>query len=355
VDIEVSCEQGLNDAATLSLTGEAILSRLLEKSYNAVHRQVKDDDSELSNVAFEGARSVSSVLPRQQNRHHTKTIGSWIGDLRCRLCPNNDGYTLLPLASTTGEALKAAWENEFVANILESNHAALKNVQSCEITMKKKASYGYYYNNEELNVVEDQQEASQDESPSNEDATDDWSDDEPNVELGVRCDGLDLSALTVPQGSFVAYALQSTYNQVHATGGQDHHHHLNDDDFQLSELSYTGGARHRRDLQSTDRHHHEKDTVGAWIGGWGCRLCPGDDDRLLLAVGPDQALWEQVFASVLQELWQSVKTCTIEMRPYYDDDANSVEESSSPSSLDEISDYPEISHVGTQLRGGVRK
>jgi hypothetical protein len=120
------------------------------------------------------------------------------------------------------------------------------------------------------------------------------------VDIQVKCDGANLNKLSPAQSTFVAFAIQSSYNKVHA----NENHELN------NVASNTGdwGCRLCPDDDTAVASH------GSYTGDWGCRLCPNDDDALFSNKIALQ-VWQHELAAALKESshFKHVGKCAIDM------------------------------------------
>jgi hypothetical protein len=195
--------------------------------------------------------------------------GIWTGYWACVLCPDDDD------PDVSGPEL-IAWQNEFVARLLESSHSIFQTVRSCSIDL----------------------------SPSDIGST-----IPPNADIDLWCGKhIDLSALSVPKGTFLAHALQVSYNKAHAD--------MADDDSLLTNVFYHKSLpKKKKNFIMVEDVNKEEALTGSkrsapWYnpkynnkwnyggfnsgvtapglsGDWSCRLCIQDDD--LLFEGHDEA------------------------------------------------------------------
>ena len=122
VNIVPKCN-GLN-LAKLSVADVTFAGNALQDSYNKVHSETDNDDSELSNVHW--GNSVKANLGQSSG---------WSGDYNCHLCPKYDNAIF---AIEAPDANMKNWQDEFVLGLVGSGRPNFKDVTKCDITMSKK-------------------------------------------------------------------------------------------------------------------------------------------------------------------------------------------------------------------------
>jgi hypothetical protein len=213
------------------------------------------------------------------------------------VCPDDDDSLLG--ASGSG-AIRKAWENQFVAGLMESTHSAFQKVKTCSINM----------------------------NPSTPEA-----ENAPNVDIDVTCKNKDFSKLSVSKGTYLAHAVQAAYNKVHAGDPND--------DSNLDQVFYHGQQTMElaatETLGKTSTSHYGGWKAPGLTGYWGCRLCPKYDDMLLGATDSGSALkaWEAELVVALVEgpiaYFHDVTQCFIKLIPRpLTLEANEVEDDSIP-------------------------
>jgi len=266
VDIDVKCSGGPN-MNSLSAIQATFVAHSLQESYNTVHGEAADDDSELSDVFFHAPTFALGGSELVQGG------GGYGGGFNCNLCRTNDDAVL----SVSGKR-KKAWENEFVSKLLSSSNTEFQSIKSCDITMKPHAEG-------ELTLAQDVQE--------------EVASVATRVHISVGCKGLNFDKLSLPDDVFVGHVLEDTYNGVHGV--------LDNDDSELVDVTYMA-AGSAGFLQG-----------GGYGGGFNCNLCPTNDDTMLdIGVsGAAKTKWEDEFTLALVESgrrsFKNVKNCSIKM------------------------------------------
>jgi hypothetical protein len=278
--------------------------------------------------------SQQCTITHRQNcfLHVIVQSGVWKGEWGCTLCPDDDD------PEVSGPTL-TAWENEFVAELLESSHKVFQTIRSCAIDL----------------------ESGEDTSPSI-----------PNADIDLWCGKhINLATLSVAKGTFLAHALQISYNKAHANSA--------DDDSLLSDVYYhkslskekkssnvlagdikqdidgvgsTSMIKKRRPAPWFNPKYNNKWSYGGYNSGvtspglsgdWSCRLCAGDDDLLFegqdgatksaavaslrhekllqgAASGPTLKVWEAELNVLLQEgpfeSFRKIDWCEIKLMPH---------------------------------------
>jgi hypothetical protein len=254
------------DFNQLSVAEHIAASYALEDAYNKVHGSSGTDDSELSNVSYRAGSSTGDwgcrLCPNDDDS--AAVHGAWTGDWGCRLCPNDDDAAAFATLGASGAALKA-WENEFVAGLVNSNHASFKDLKACDIEVAP-------------------------EEP-----------EEPTVDIQVKCDGANLNKLYPAEATLVAKALQSTYNKIHSGAGNDS---------ELQNVAHKTGDWGCRLCPNDDT---AVASHGSWTGDWGCRLCPNDDDAITSNIALQ--VWERELFLTLKDSshFKHVGKCYIDM------------------------------------------
>ena len=138
VTMEINCK-GVT-FSKLSIADDTFAGHVLEDSYNTVHGECDNDDSELSNVVYEHTLFVGSGGADDDDdddEYHLQRWGrrSWYGgNYDCRLCPDDDAAMMLG----SGGAAHSGWEEEFAKGLVESGRRAFKKVTKCSIKMSAK-------------------------------------------------------------------------------------------------------------------------------------------------------------------------------------------------------------------------
>jgi hypothetical protein len=292
VSIDVKCD-GV-DFSKLSIAADATAGAILEESYNTVHGGA----GELSDVVFHGIHALeedhgsNDVDSQWGKRRRRDTYSSWNGQWQCgALCINDDDQEVSMLLGINSGASLKAWENEFAAGLIESGRPVFQNVLRCNMRMSVRP-----------NTI----------------------DEEPNVDIGLTCKGIDMDNLSIPQGTFIAECLQTTYNEIHGKADSD--------GSDLEIVTYKGVILQSegQDIEQVtvgsgdiDRRHR-RDTYSAWNGQWQCgALCINDDDQEfgMLSTGNSGArlrAWEGAFTASLAQgsLFPNVEWCDIKMGPH---------------------------------------
>lgn len=152
----------------------------------------------------------------------------------------------------------------------------------------------------------------------------------PNVDIDLWCGNkINLKALSVPQGTFLAHALESSYNKVHANAA--------DDDSTLGKVFYHASPKKsmledslgyrnapwenpRWNNQWNNNRYNTGRLSPGLSGDWGCRGCrPADDDAMLGSSGVALNAWEAEFLVILQEgpfaIFDKIDKCDIKLLP----------------------------------------
>jgi hypothetical protein len=119
----------------LSVYDLAFLANVIEDSYNTVHGDIDDDDTELIDTHYQGKNAVleSSDLDLVQSS------GYYRSSLICRYCKRRQAADILALVGDS-EASQAQWENELAQGLVKSNKKAFGKVKQCSIKMAPAAS-----------------------------------------------------------------------------------------------------------------------------------------------------------------------------------------------------------------------
>jgi hypothetical protein len=149
-----------------------------------------------------------------------------------------------------------AWQNKFVAGLLESKVPVFQPIRACTIDL----------------------EPGEDTIP-----------DIPNADIEIDCGKhFDLSVLSVSMGAFLSHAVQTSYNKVHADNANDDSELTNVYYFKkntksmLSSEEETVGGGYSYGPHNPYIPYHSKGVAAPGLSGWwGCRLCPSDDDVML--------------------------------------------------------------------------
>ncbi len=199
----------------------------------------------------------------------------------CTECPDDD------TPEVSGPVLKA-WQNEFVARLLESKMPLFQAIRSCTIDMGP---------GEDVPRI-----------------------DIPNADVEIDCGKKFLmSKLTVSMGAFLSHALQTSYNKVHAIEA--------DDDSELSGMYYFMKPVKTTMLSQAKppiKYHYR--LAPGLSGWWGCRLChsyPNDDDMLsggalnsTKAMKRHENQLSAASAGPLLRAWESELIVALQSAPY---------------------------------------
>jgi hypothetical protein len=119
----------------LSVYDLALLAKVIEDSYNTIHGDIDDDDTELIDTHYQGKNAVleSSDLDLVQSS------GYYRSSLICRYCKRRQAADILALVGDS-EASQAQWENELAQGLVKSNKKAFEKVKQCSIKMAPAAS-----------------------------------------------------------------------------------------------------------------------------------------------------------------------------------------------------------------------
>ena len=281
VVVVASCE-GV-DFSKLSIKADGFSAHVLQNSYNKVHEETDNGDSFLTDLHFDHA----SKRKRETLTSSSSYAGSFYGGWHCNLCPPDDDGMMV---SGSGAALRA-WEAEFAAGLIGSQHDEFAKVKTCEIKIMPKPAY--------FAAVQHVEEPVEDEDD----------DTETPVVIEVTCDGDDFSKLSIKADGFSAQILQNTYNKVHED--------TDNGDSYITGLHFDHASKKKHGGVSLTSKY-----AGSFYGGWHCNLCPPDDDGAAgMVTGSGAALraWEAEFAGGLvgskHEEFSSVKTCEIKIMP----------------------------------------
>jgi hypothetical protein len=289
VIIDVKCE-GV-DFGKPFIAAETTAGVILEESYNTVHGGA----GEPSGVIFHGIHALeeyyrsNDVDSQWGKRRRRDTYSSWNGQWACGpLCINDDDQEVSMILGVNSGASLEAWENGFAAGLIEHGHPVFQNVRRCNVRMSVHPNAAG---------------------------------EEPNVDIGLKCKGLDMDNLSIPQGTFIAEYLQTTYNEIHGKADSD--------GSDLEIVSYQGvtlqseGQDMEQESGGSDDldRRRTRDNYSAWNGQWACgALCIDDDDLEfgMLSTGNGGAAlraWEGAFTAALAEgsLFPNVEWCDIKM------------------------------------------
>ena len=178
-------------------------------------------------------------------------LGIWTGTWGCSECPDDD------TPDVSGPVLKA-WQNKFVAGLLESKVPVFQSIRACNIDLEP---------------------------------GEDTLADIPNADVEIDCGKrFDLSVLSVSMGAFLSHAIQTSYNKVHADNANDDSALTNVYYFKKN-IKSTLSSESVEDIVSGGysygphnpyKPYHSKGVAAPGLSGWwGCRLCPSDDDVML--------------------------------------------------------------------------
>jgi len=128
VNIAVKCKGVKFDK--LSIADDTFAGHILEDTYNKVHSESENDDSELTNVYYgRGYKFVGAGA-----EYLEQGGGGYGGGYDCRLCPDDDAMLAI---GATGEA-HSKWEEEFALGLAQSGRKDFKKVSECSIKMSAK-------------------------------------------------------------------------------------------------------------------------------------------------------------------------------------------------------------------------
>ena len=268
--------------------------------------------------------------------------GIWTGTWGCSDCPDDDSPDI------SGPVLKA-WQNKFVAGLLESKIAAFQSIRACTIDLEPG----------EDTII-----------------------DIPNADIEIDCGKhFDLSVLSVSMGAFLSHAIQTAYNKVHANNANDDSALTNVYYFKRSKKNLLSssdenivgaGGRFHYGPHNPYRSFHSKGVAAPGLSGWwGCRLCPSDDDVMLsgngwngtvamqrhanqlatATTGPLLQAWEAELNVALQsgpfDVLKKIQWCDLKLVPHKKFFMAEVEEE------EEVTDVAVDDH-GCGLRGGCK-
>ncbi|GAX29553.1 hypothetical protein FisN_36Hh049 [Fistulifera solaris] len=348
VELEVECK-GLKESE-LSMKALAFSSGALKEAYNQVHLKTDGGDAMLSGLHFDhverrkaailGLESDEDMLTYNKNdpRAHPKNKGRfqtpkpsayfYMGGWGCRLCPPDDDV-MLGLGDS-GVAL-TAWENAYAKALRDSPFPEFSGVQKCDINMHAAKKSATMLSDESVKVAQLASDAHLALLTSEVDGTEDI--DGMPVEVAFDCKAVDEANLSLKALAYAGHALQEAYNQVHLK--------TDNGDAVLSGLHFDHVERRKGEalgVESTEdmltynkndprahpknknRFKTPKPSAYFYMGGWGCRLCPPDDD-VMLGLGDSGAAlhaWENTFTAALQEgpfpEFKSANSCEITMK-----------------------------------------
>jgi hypothetical protein len=122
VNIAVKCN-GMN-MNKLSVYDLAFLANAIEGSYNTVHGDMDDDDTELTDTHYQGKNTLILFV---------QSSGYYRSSLICRYCKRKQAADIL--AVTDSDAAQAQWETELAQELVKSNKKAFDKVKQCSIKM----------------------------------------------------------------------------------------------------------------------------------------------------------------------------------------------------------------------------
>jgi hypothetical protein len=199
----------------------------------------------------------------------------------CTECPDDD------TPDVSGPVLKA-WQNEFIAGLLESKMPIFQGIRNCVIDMDP---------GDDIPRI-----------------------DIPNADVEINCGKkFDLSKLTVSMGAFLSHAIQTSYNKVHAINA--------DDDSELSNVFFfRKPIKIENDLTTLvgnpKYHVRYAPSLNGW---WGCRLChSGNDDDMLSGRALNSTMAMKRYESQLSaattgpllEAWESELIVALQSSPF---------------------------------------
>jgi len=230
------------------------ITRVLEDTYNQVHKALDNGNGFLANVYYDN--------------------DEFWGDWRCDLCRDNDDS----LVMSSGPATRA-WETAVVSALQSSGHQELANVQSCAISFQNKVE------------IDEQRKSEKDGST--------------RVLIAVSCDNVSMGELSLEAINLSIKALEDTYNVVHKTA--------NNGGSSLTNVIYNS-ARTTKEMRAV---RGIKGSFGEYLGDCSCCLCPDDDDSFVMTGKAALHAWEVAFGVVLAESpfpeFANTKACNIAM------------------------------------------
>jgi hypothetical protein len=263
-------------------------------------------------------------------------IGIWTGTWGCSECPDDD-------SPDVSGPVRKAWQNKFVAGLLESKIAVFQSIRTCTIDLEPGKD----------TIV-----------------------DIPNADIEIDCGKhFDLSVLSVSMGAFLSHAIQTSYNKVHATNANDdseltnvYYYKKNKKNMVSSSSSdeNTVGGRFSYGPHNPYKPYQPKGVAAPGLSGWwGCRLCPSDDDVRLSAgwnhtmalqrhenqlsaatTGPLLHAWEAELNVALQsgpfEPLKKIQWCDLQLVPH------------KKFFMEDVVDVADINDRGCGIRGGCK-
>lgn len=336
VELSVDCK-GIKESE-LSMKALGYSTYALQEAYNQVHLKTDGGDAHLSGLHFDhvehhtaGAlggvstelKNVNSKKKKPPSKTDKPSTYLYIGGWGCRLCPPDDD-AMLGLGDS-GAAL-SAWENAFTAALQESPFPEFKEVQKCDINMHPVKSSSPIVEAPHVghHLAADAHLAS---------LTSVVGDTDPiegmPVEVGFDCKDVEESELSLKALAYAGHSLEEVYNQVHLKmdGGDAEISGLHFDHVEHHTAGALGGAstglKNVNSKKKKPPSRTDQPSTFLYIGGWGCRLCPPDDDAMLGLGDSGIALsaWENAFTAALQESpfleFKKAKDCKILMKPFH--------------------------------------
>jgi hypothetical protein len=282
VNIAVKCN-GMN-MKKLSVYDLAFLANVIEDSYNTVHGDIDDDDTELIDTHYQG----NNAMLESSDLDLVQSSGYYRSSLICRYCKRRQAAEIFALVGDS-DATLAQWENELAQGLVKSNKKAFDKVKQCSIKMAPA------YVSEQLAI-------------DNQDAPVQVADPSAQVNIAVKCNGMNTKKLSVYDLAFLANEIEDSYNTVHGD--------IDDDDTELIDTHYQGKNTLAAGIDLVK-------SSGYYRSSLICRYCKRRQAADILALVGDseatQAQWENELAQGLvksnKKAFEKVKQCSIKMAP----------------------------------------
>ncbi|KAL7559598.1 hypothetical protein ACA910_007002 [Epithemia clementina (nom. ined.)] len=268
-----TCE-GL-EYSTCSRVELDFFAHTVEKTYNAIY----GPNWYLFDTKWEGVRGENpqAVEKKQdQGERIMQSGGGW----GCDLCPHDDdSFALDKTWNTDGNV----WGDALALALRGSGMECFKSVSHCGITMDETKRMMDNAVAKKDNVANTMYDAYQ----------------------STTCEGLDYATCTSAELDFFAHSVEKTYNAIYGPN------------WYLFDTKWEGVRS--ENPQALEKKQEQGERIMQSGGGWGCDLCPHDDDSFALdkTWNADGNVWGDALALALRgsgmECFKSVSHCGITM------------------------------------------
>ncbi|KAL7560259.1 hypothetical protein ACA910_015476 [Epithemia clementina (nom. ined.)] len=265
-----TCE-GL-DYATCTSAELDFFARTVEKTYNSIY----GPNWYLFDTKWEGVRGENpQAVEKKQDQRIMQSGGGW----GCDLCPHDDDSFMV---ENTWNTDGNVWGDALALALRGSGMECFKSVSHCSISM------------EETKRLMDHSVAIKDAVAAS---------TMYDAYQSTTCEGLDYATCTSAELDFFARTVEKTYNSIYGPN------------WYLFDTKWEGVRG--ENPQAVEKKQDQRIMQSG--GGWGCDLCPHDDDSFALdkTWNTDGNVWGDALALALRgsgmECFKSVSHCGITM------------------------------------------